>query len=133
MITYALVLVHPYPLPPQQQPTHDLAKGPPKIRTDNNRDRKLLPLAIPVQRDGHSTGPRTDQRAQRATKDLIDRHIEARHQPPFVLVHAVDVDQRQRRQQRDMQRAEQSLWLRVREGRAEEEERECEERRGERG
>lgn len=75
-------------IPPSQIPHHS-----PRIRSHDNRNRPLLPLAVPVQRDGYGSDPRPYASAQTHAVQLVDRQLQTHYLQPFGRVEAVRVEE----------------------------------------
>jgi hypothetical protein len=111
----------------EQRSAQQLTNSIPNIRTCNNSDRPLLPLAvpsivsksllfqselhIPVQRNGHSAQPSTQHRTDQTAIDLINRQQKRNDLSPRLAADTMYVYERQGAQHRDVCASEQCVGV----------------------
>ena len=95
----------------EQQSTHNLANRISHVGSSQDGDWPLLPSAVPVERDGHSTDPSTNQSSDRGTKDLVNGCSQCANLDPFGTIDTVDVEKRVGGEEGDVETAVNGVGL----------------------
>ena len=99
------------------------------IYSSKDGHRPLLPLAVPVQGDGHGAQPGAEEAAQQPTKGLVERGLEPNDGSPGARIDAVGVEERESGEQGQVGGAEKGVGDMGEQGRPEEDHGGVEERR----
>lgn len=91
--------------------TQKLAHNSASVKTHDNRDGPLLPLPIPVKRDGHRAQPRADDCAQAHAVDLIQGQLQAGGLHPYSHIQTVDVEELRRDEEAEVDGDENRVGL----------------------
>lgn len=117
----------------QHSAPHEAAKQVPSVYSRQYGDRPLLPFAVPIQRDRHGTQPSPEKGTQQPAKALVQGSLEAGQGQPGGRIDAVDVEEREQTEQRQVGGAEKGMRDVSEQGGAEEDHDGVEERREDEG
>lgn len=120
-----------YSKPPSKQhcAPQDASEYVASVDSRQDGHRPLLPLAVPVQGDGHGTEPGAEEPAQQPTKRLVERGPETGDGSPGARVDAMRVEQREGSEEGQVGCAEEGVGDVGEQGRPEEDHGDVEERR----
>lgn len=116
-------------LPKEHGATHHASKHVASIYSSQNSHRPLLPLAVPVQGDGHGAQPCAEEAAQQPAKGLVEGSLEPGHGSPGARVDAMGVEERESGEQGQVGGTEEGVGDVGEQGRPEEDHGDVEERR----
>jgi hypothetical protein len=97
------------PPPKKDRATQNASEHISGVDASQNSHGPLLPLAVPVQRDGHSAQPGAEEATQKSTKGLVQGGPKSGEGSPGAGVDAVGVEERERREQGQMGGAEEGM------------------------
>ncbi len=109
-----------YPPPPEQIPTHQFPHDRSTIHPHHNRDRPLLPLPIPIQRNWNRAKPRAHARPETHPIHLVHRQLQTGYAQPGRCVKAMDVEEVRCGKEGEVEGQEESVGVVGGEGCAEE-------------
>ena len=93
----------------QTPSTYRLSQDVSSVGPSDNSNGPLLPLSIPIQRNGHGAHPSSKQTSQRTAKDLVDRAIQRDHLSPLLTVRSMYVDEREDGEEGDVRGADECV------------------------
>lgn len=82
-------------LPKEHGATHQASKHVAGIDSSQDGHRPLLPLAVPVQGDGHGAQPCAEEAAQQPAKGLVEGGLEPGDGGPGARIDSVSVEKRE--------------------------------------